>query len=104
MAKPARTFRTRALRNIGSAAASAASSSTSLIGKAAAGAFKYAAKDHTGLNDALGRMPKMGFLDTFRYIVLLTLAHIAGYAVGAVLIYLFFAYGISILITGSFNP
>lgn len=104
MAKSARTFRTRSFRNIGSAGISAAKSSASLIGKAAASAFKWATTDHTGLSDALGRMPKMGFLDTLRYILLLTLASIAGYAVGAVLIYLFFAYGISFLITGSFNP
>ena len=104
MVKPARTFRTRALRNIGSAGVSAARSSASLIGKAAAGAAKWATTDHTGLSDALGRMPKMGFFDTLRYTLLLVLASIASYAVGAIMIYLFFAYGIPFLFTVSFNP
>lgn len=76
MAKPARTFRNRALRNLGSGVSSAANSSASFIGKAAAGVAKWMATDHTGISDAFGRMPKMGFLDSLRYIALLTLAHI----------------------------
>lgn len=64
MAKPARN---RAMRNLNSAANYTARITGRTAEKAAVGLFRWATTGHTGLGDALARMPPMGFWDTIKH-------------------------------------
>ena len=92
------------IRNLKSAGSSVAKFTGRTTGKAAVGLFKWAATDHSGMNDALGSMPKMGLLDTLHFIGMLLLIRVAGAILGGIWIFLLVAYGIPYLLFGSFNP
>ena len=92
------------IRNLKSAGSSVAKFTGRTTEKAAVGLFKWATTDHSGMNDALGRMPKMGLLDTLHFIGMLLLIRVACAILGGIWIFLLVAYGIPYLITGSFNP
>lgn len=62
--------------------------------RAAVGLFRFATTDHTGITQRLISMPKMGFIDSLKYILLqLLLTILAAIAIG-VLTFLLIAYGI----------
>lgn len=89
----------RAMRNLQSAGWSAARSVGRTTEKAAVGLFRWASTDHSGLGQALDNMPKMGFLDSAKYILVHFLISIISAVIGAVWIYLLVGYGIPFLIT-----
>lgn len=72
------------------------------VDKTATGLGRWASTDHTGMSKALGNMPKMGFLDTIRYILLHLLITIVSAVVMGVWVFLLVAYGVPFLISGHF--
>ena len=92
------------IRNLKSAGSSVAKFTGRTTEKAAVGLFKWATTDHSGMSDALGRMPKMGLLDTLHYIAVIFMIQVAYAILGGILIFLTVAYGIPYLLFGSFNP
>jgi len=66
--------------------------------RAASGLFRHLTTDHTGMGDALIRMPQMGFLDTVSYVLTYLLISIAGSILGAIVVFVFVAFGIPLLL------
>lgn len=97
MAKPARN---RAMRILKSAGYSVAKFTGRVSEKASVGLFRWATTDHSGVNDILGRMPRMGMLDTLRFIFEIFLVTAAHAIWDGILIYLAIAYGIPYLLFG----
>ncbi len=69
----------------------------------AVGLARWAATDHFGWAQRIASMPRMGFFDTVRHIIVLFLIQMYALAVTSLLIFLFFAYVIPFLITGAFT-
>jgi hypothetical protein len=92
----------RAYRNLAAAGSDAARLTAKTTEKAAAGLFRWATTDHSGMTKALENMPQMGFIDTIRYIFMQFLIAVVGVILSAIWIYLLIAYGIPFLITGHF--
>lgn len=92
----------RAVRNLKSAGYSAAKVTGDITSKTAVGLFKWAATDHSGMSDAIKRMPKMGFLGTIRYILMQFILSIASAVIAAGLMFLLVAYGIPLVLGGIF--
>ncbi len=88
MAKPYENRSNRALRNLGSAGSELVKFTGDTTGKAVIGLFKWAATDHSGINDAFSQMPKMGLFEGLRYTLMLALIRIVGTIVVGVLMFL----------------
>lgn len=102
MAKHAKSFRSQGIRNLKSAGYSAARFTGRTTGKAAAGLFRCATTDYSGMGGAISRMPKMGLWDSLRYIFTLFMIHVLYAITGGIWIFLLIAYGIPYLIYGHF--
>lgn len=102
--KPCKKRPNQGMRNLRSAGYSVAKFTGRTSEKAVVGLFKRATTDHLGMNDALGRMPKMGLLYTLHYIAVIFMIQVAYAILGGIWIFLLVAYGIPYLITGSFKP
>lgn len=100
MSRPARS---RAMRNIGSNLGSAAKFTGRTTEKAAVGLARWATTDHSGFGDALTRMPKMGFMDSIKYIFVQFLIAIFCAVIGGVLVFVLIAFGIPFLISVIFQ-
>jgi hypothetical protein len=66
--------------------------------KAVTGLFRFATTDHTGISQRLCNMPKMGFLESLKYILFQMLLTIVAAIVTAAFTFLLIAYGIPFLI------
>ena len=62
--------RSNGMRNIRSAGLYGANFAAKAAGKSAAGIFRWATTDHSGMTQAMINMPKMGFIDSIKYILL----------------------------------
>lgn len=69
-------------------------SAANVTGKAAVGLARWATSDHTGLGDALARMPSMGFWDTIKYTSMLFAISLASIALSGALMFVLIAFGI----------
>jgi hypothetical protein len=59
---------------------------------------KWVTTDHTGFSRAMDEMPKMGFLDTLKYVALQFVVSIIGSIISGLLIFILVAFGIPQLI------
>lgn len=71
-------------------------------GKAAKGLFLWASTDHSGIAERLADMPKMGFLDSLKYIFVQMVISIVITLATALMVFLIVAYAIPYLLFGSF--
>ncbi len=94
-------YQKRALRNFSSAGNSAAKFTYRAAGKTAGGLFRWATTDHLDTAGAIGRMPKMGVVDSLWYGGVLLLIHIGGAILAGVLVFLLIAVAIPLLLGGS---
>ena len=69
-------------------------------GKAATGLFHWATTDHSGITERLVNMPKMGFLDSLRYIFVQMIISIVVTVAAALMVFLVVAYAIPYLLFG----
>lgn len=92
----------RPMRNVTSAGWTAARFTGRAAEKAAVGLFRWVTTDHSGLGRALDRMPRMGFVDSVKYVLVHFLIAVVTAIVGAIWIYVLVAYGIPFLLTGHF--
>jgi len=69
MTKPSRKRHQRAMRNLRSAGWEAAKFTGDTTSKAIVGLSRWVVTDHTGMGRALDNMPKMGFVDSAKYIL-----------------------------------
>ena len=97
MTKPSRKRHQRAMRNLRSAGWEADNTSKAIVGLS-----RWVVTDHTGMGRALDNMPKMGFVDSAKYMLKHFLIAVFGTLLGAALIFLLIAYGIPFLIMGHF--
>ena len=100
MTKPSRKRNQRAMRNLQSAGWEAAKFTGDTTSKAIVGLSRWVVTDHTGMGRALDNMPKMGFVDSAKYMLKHFLIAVFGTLLGGALIFLFIAYGIPLLIMG----
>lgn len=91
--------RTRTNRISQTAALKAANATLNLASKATVSTFRWIATDHTGMSQAMSRMPKMGFLDSMKYILEHFIISVIAALIGAVWLFLFIAYVVPYLIT-----
>lgn len=82
------------IRSLNSAGNSIAKVTANTAEKAVTGIFRFATTDHTGITQRLINMPKMGLLDSLKYILLQLLFSVLGAIVAGVLTFLLIAYGI----------
>jgi hypothetical protein len=75
-------------------------STAKVTDKAVTGLFRWATTDHTGISQRLCNMPKMGFLDTLRYILVQLVLSIVAAVVTGALVFIVIAYGIPLLLFG----
>lgn len=68
--------------------------------KTAAGLFRWATTDHTGISQQLINMPAMGFLDTLKYIFVQLAISILAAIVTGVFVFILIAYGIPLFLFG----
>lgn len=59
---------------------------------------KWVTTDHTGFSRAMNDMPKMGFVDSCKYIVLHFIVAMLGALISAVLMFILIAFGIPLFI------
>jgi len=59
---------------------------------------KWVTKDHSGFGRAMNDMPKMGFIDTCKYIALHFIITIIGAVLSAALMFILIAFGIPLFI------
>lgn len=59
---------------------------------------KWVTKDHSGFGRAMNDMPKMGFIDSCKYIALHFIFAIIGTVLSAALVFILIAFGIPLLI------
>lgn len=59
---------------------------------------KWATADHSGFGQAMNDMPKMGFIDSCKYIALHFIFAIIGTVLSAALVFILIAFGIPLLI------
>lgn len=90
----ARRQRTNNLRTAGYRAARYTARGAS---KATSGLFRWAATDHTGMGKALEHMPKMGFVDTLKYILMQFLFAVAASILGGIMVFVLIVYGIPLI-------
>jgi hypothetical protein len=86
------------MRTLGSTGWEVAKFTGRAADKAAGGVFRWMTTDHSGIEEALNRMHKMGFLDTVSYVLTHFLIAVAGSILGAVLVFILVAFGIPFLI------
>lgn len=86
--------RRQGMRRLHTAGYRAAGYTTRASSKAAVGLFRWAATDHTGMGRALERMPKMGFVDTLKYILMQFLFAVAASILGGIMVFVLVVYGI----------
>ena len=101
MPKPSRHThagtRNRVVRNLKSAGREAAHLTGSISSKAATGLFKWVTTDHSGMSEAIDNMPKMGFIDSLKYILFHFLINVFVGLLGGFLMFVLIAYGIPLL-------
>lgn len=68
--------------------------------RAAVGLFRWATNDHTGFAAALAHMPRMGFLDEVRYVLLHLVIGILSAILTGLWVFVLIAFGIPFLLTG----
>lgn len=100
MTNSSRKRNQRAMRNLQSAGWQAAKFTGRTADKAAGGLFRWVITDHTGMSKALDQMPKMGFLDSAKYMLTHFLIAMLGALLGGALIFILIGYGIPFLLTG----
>ncbi len=66
--------------------------------KAFTHAAKWVATDHTGFSRAMDEMPKMGFIDSCKYIAIHFIMAMLGALISAVLMFILMAFGIPLFI------
>jgi hypothetical protein len=69
------------------------------IDSAASGFGRWVTTDHTGFTDAMLAMPKMGFLESLRYIFFQFVIHVGSAILAALLFSLLIAFGLPWLIS-----
>ncbi len=87
MSKRTSSFRRLGIRNLKSAGSSAVKFTGNAASKTAVGLFKYAATDHLGMADSLGRMPKMGAWESLKYTLWMFLIRIFAIGITAVIFF-----------------
>lgn len=98
---PRKTLRTT--RMAGSAVACLAKSSYRTADKLATYTFKAMTTDHLGISRQLMNMPKMGFLDTLRFIAMAMVAGLISAIVAGALAFVGIAYVIPAVLGFAFN-
>jgi hypothetical protein len=94
----------RGKQNLQSAGRQLAKSSIRHGSNAAVGIFKWAATDHSGMSQALDRMPEMGFIDTIKYTLMHFLIAVVGAVLSGIFMFVLIAYGIPFLIEFFISP
>lgn len=88
----------RGMRNLGSAGMAGLNFAGKVADKSATGLFRWATTDHSGTAQRLAAMPKMGFIDSMKYIFFSLFLGIVYAVVLGVSTFLLIAYGIPLLL------
>ena len=88
----------RGMRNLGSAGMAGLNFAGKVVDKSATGLFRWATTDHSGTAQRLLAMPKMGFMDSIRYILFSLFLGIVYAVVMGVSAFLLIAFGIPLLL------
>lgn len=88
----------RGMRNLGSAGMAGLNYTVEAIDRSATGLFRWATTDHSGTAQRLLAMPKMGFIDSIRYILFSLFLGLVYSVVMGVSTFLLIAYGIPLLL------
>ena len=88
----------RGMRNLGSAGMAGLNFTAKAIDRSATGLLRWAATDHSGTAQRLLAMPKMGFIDSIRYILFSLFLGVVYAVVLAVSTFLLIAFGIPLLL------
>lgn len=91
--------RTRIKRNLQAAASQATNATLNLSSRATVGTFKWLVTDHTGMSQAMSRMPKMGFWESMKYTLEQFVWSVMATLIGAVWLFILIAYVVPYLIT-----
>lgn len=91
-------FKRRGVRNLKSAGMSGARFAGRATAKSVEGLFRWATTDHSGMSAALNNMPKMGFIDTIKYISLCFCFTVAYAIVMGITVFLTIAFWIPFLL------
>ena len=79
-----------------------AQSTGRLTESAAVGLFRWATTDHSGMTEALSRMPPMGIGDTLKYLLTQFMCSVLVAVITGIGVFLLIGYVIPYLIMGSF--
>lgn len=88
----------RGVQNLGSAGMTGLNFAGKVVDKSATGLFHWATTDHSGTAQRLRAMPKMGFMDSVRYILFSLFLGIVYAVVMGVSAFLIIAFGIPFLL------
>lgn len=90
--------RRNGMRNLRSVGLDGANFAARAAGKSAAGIFRWATTDHSGMTHAMISMPKMGFIASIKYIFFCFCGTVIYAIIVGVLMFLLIAFGIPLLL------